>query len=79
MVTRDPYGTIVSEGDVVSYALALGTVVPAKIVKISAIASQNMPPLAILVVEIPVPIPDNGVIGGITSLKPKEEKKLISG
>lgn len=79
MVARDPYGNVVNEDDVVSFALGTSVAVPAKIEKIQTLV-PNQPPIAVLVLQVLLPIEQNGVIPGITALqKPKEESKLVSG
>jgi len=79
MVTRDAFGQVVNQGDLVSFALGTGTSVLAKLDQIQTLA-PNQPPIAVISMQIVVPIPQNGVIAGVTALpQPKEEKKLISG
>lgn len=78
MVTRDTYGTVVNLNDIVSFALGTSVAVPAKIEQLQTLV-PGQPPVAVLLVQVVVPIQTNGVIPGITALpKPKEESKLIS-
>lgn len=76
MLIRDPFGTVVNEGEFASYALSSGVVLPVKLEKVQTLI-PNQPPLAFFSMQLVVPVDQNGVIGGITAIKQPETKKIL--
>jgi hypothetical protein len=76
-MARDIFGKIIEKDKLVAFALSTGAIVLAKVDHVPAGIIGEPPFVLISPTQIPLPVQENGMVGGIMVIEQPKEPKLI--